>query len=313
MTEIDSSTVDASLVTDGLEHIRDEYLGNQRSKVEAFLTACYVSGVELWESHRLRINEQITEAGGVARIHTHLTDYTNHVECKNGDDVYLSSILKTPPVPLALPDGAPTFSLLNTVQNAYLRLSFGGNLAPSIHAFSTHHDLDGARLLFSKDIESILSGEYRPTQIGISETVITGREGHKKKVASGHRYQVIGRLWGAKLREEFAPDPYKDPEAYAAWRAEEPIPQLDISFSATQEPVRSDYVKWEPELPFHDKQSTYFSHSGGYSRFSLEGAQKVMRFGGLLNMLWKLEFGSDMPVPTDTVFMPEQRALPAGS
>ena len=144
----------------------------------------------------------------------------------------------------------------------------------------------------------------------MTEAVVTGREGHKKKMASGHRYQVMGRLWGAKLREEFAPDPYKNPEAYAAWRAEQPIPRLDITFTATTQPVRSDYVEWEPGLPFHDSQETYFSHTV-MNRFSLEGAKKMMRFDGLLNMLWKLEFGSDMPVPDkSSIFAPEQKALP---
>src|SRR3990167_1316451 len=115
MTEFDGGfTADMSIVTDGLEHIREEYLVRQKDKAETFLTACYVNGVELWEAHRHRVNEQIAEAGGINKIKTYSSSYGNYVECINGDTIGLSAILKATRQSLTLPEGVPTFDFLET-------------------------------------------------------------------------------------------------------------------------------------------------------------------------------------------------------
>jgi hypothetical protein len=309
VTEFDHpATVSIEVVQDSLEHIRKEYLLRQGQGAELLLTHCYANGLELWDSHRARINTDIEEAGGIAKIKTRgAGSNMNLVKCVNGNTLSLASILKAPSLPLLLPDNSPTFDLLDTFQEASLQLSFGG-LAANIHAFSTRYDLDGNDLLFKNDIEEILDGSRSPTQIGVSEVVTTHSRLDANQVASGNRYEVVGRIWGAKLRKEYAPDPHKDPEAYAAWRAEKPLPRLDIAFHATTTPVRSRFAPYEPELPFHADVATYFSHVDMTS-ITLEGVQKMMRFGGLLNTLWRAEFGNNMPVPTSNIFSPETKAL----
>lgn len=312
MTELGVGlTADSSLVTDSLEFVREEFLARQKTTAQSFLTACYVNGVELWQGQRQKVAQRIEEAGGIKKIKAGRGSY-NHVKCNDGVVISLSSILKAEAVPLPLPEGTPTFDLLETTQDANLQLSFGGNIeVNAMGAFNTRYDLDTHDFIRPRDIEHILFGDYRPTQVGLTEMVVTRSSVNDNLAASGHRYQVMGRLWGAKLREEFAPDPYENPEAYAAWRAEKPLPRLDITFQATSQPVRSRYEQHEPEFRAHDGLQTFYGDSVMGVSFTLEAAQKMIRMGGLLNMLWRLDHGMDMPVPADSTFAPVPKALTA--
>lgn len=293
-------TVGNDLAINSLEQMRDEFLRRQSRDAKEFITGAYINGVVLWDAHIEAVREDIEAAGGIKRILTYDRDHTNAIKCKDKSVRLLSDILMDSQIELAMPENTPSFDLLDTTQHAWAQLTYGSNFTPSL---GSRYEIDGTPFMTTSDIEDIIEGDYRPTEIGLTEAVTTFSATENTYTSAGHRYLFSGLLWGAKLREEFAPDPYKQPEAYAFWMATEPTPRLDVSFSATVRPSQAGYKDYPPEFSWKDDDMRAFYAPGTGTHLTVEGAEKMLRGAALVDMYWQQQFGgASMPMPNAGAF-----------
>jgi hypothetical protein len=291
--------VNNDLVRDGLAEARDSFIESRVDSVEAFLEASYLNGLELWRAHRTRVVADIDSHGGFGRVpRGAFLSEINSIVCSDGACIPIGDLFHAPLMPLVLDPMRPTFNTVRTEQQGFARLSFGGVLG--IRATEGAYNMTN-KSLFSTDVKPVLEGEIEPTQIAITEGVITRSCYDHEITLSGLMYTTIARPWGAKLRENFAPDPRKQPQQYAAWVASKPIPRLDLNFGASVEPIRRtrryemDYDR--PDFGDDYNIPAHFQHTS-IRRLDEVGMNKMLRYEELLKMLWKNEFGTDMPTST---------------
>jgi len=311
--------VDNTLVKDGLAEARDSFIESRVDSVETFLEATYLNGLELWRAHRTRVVADIDSHGGLGRVpRGNFLSEINSIACEDGTFIPIGDLFHAPLVPLELDPMRPTFNTVRTEQQGFARLSFGGVLG--IRATEGAYNMTN-KSLFSTDVKPVLDGEIEPTQIAVTEGVITRSCYDDEITLSGLMYTTIVRPWGAKLRENFAPDPVKQPQQYAAWVASKPIPRLDLNFGASVEPIRRTR-RHAMDIYDHPDFGDDFSIPAHFQHMSMRkldevGMNKMLRYEELLKMLWKNEFGTDMPTPTSQAVQPvetnstNQLSLPA--
>lgn len=304
---------DPNLAHDSLSQARDEYVASLRGDVRHLLTALYIHGQFLFEAQRAQVITTAETFGGVKTIHEAggFTDTpVNGIECKDGKVIHASEILSMPAVELPLPAAAPTWNVLPTTQRGFAQMSFGGGEL-GVNGLMRAYDIDTDEFRVPKKaIKHLLSGKYTPASITIKESVVTTPDSGRKATASVHSYELSGLEWGAKLREEFAPDPATDPAGYTAWLNSEPIPRLDITFAATRKPHTGKLN--HAGIPENRNIPALYTYAGDgvASSLSVEGIERIFRFGGLMNMLWQREFGFDMPMPVmKSIAAPAAKAL----
>lgn len=298
MTELsDATRVDPELVANGIDQLEERYISSQERNAEKFLANAYMNGLALYQAHLIDTQQKIADAGGIKRVYTAERDGINGIECRDKTRIWASDILILPSVPLELPDSLPTSRIMpeRPTYETYVELSAGGIGELAIGAVESPYDINDRPLFDSSTITDLLDGKPAPTTVAIKE-VVAATSGIDNSIAvSGLIYVVSGQVWKAKLREEFSPDPYENPGAYNAWAAQEPIPRLDIGFSATPAPHRGRYYSVSgATFDHYTPLKPYYDHAG-MLRMSIEGAKKMLRFGALLDVLWQNRFGVNMP------------------
>lgn len=287
---------DPSLLAEGIEQAEERYVQSLKQSAKDLLGSCYMNGLVLYQAHLADINERIEEAGGIKRVDTALYGTMNYIKCKDKTNIYASEILIAPPVALALPEQPqPRIPGFMPTQEGFVQLSVGGQRDIRLGAIETNYEINSMKTFERHTLTDMLEGKYAPQVVAIREGVVTRNAFDEHVAVSGMIYQVRGRVWGAKLREEFAPDPNENPEAYAAWAAQQPIPKLDIAFQASTKPVEGRYSDVDgPEFDRYSHLATYFSDVEMVP-IQMEGAEKMMRFNALLDALWQDKFGTALP------------------
>lgn len=304
-----------TMAQDGLEWALEETVAEKRTDVEEVLKGLYIHGMIMFGRHVELLQERVEEAGGVRKIsQSDASGYgINRVHLNDDTFLGVSELLIPEPATTQLPDVSVLGDKVE--QKQVLQISFGGNNI-GVDGVSASKDPDSAYLRPGA-LKHILKGKYIPTSVCIMEGVVTQRtssrhDDHQEAIVSGTVAQLVGRMWGAKLRPEFAPDPIKDPEGYADWANSDPVPQLSVAFGAS-DLLRDRHWRYAREISFGiaPKLESVVSDSH-YSRLDTDGAKKLLRFEQLLARYYQHFMGEAMPVRTEYSGM-ERNSLPASS
>ena len=304
MPEVHSPVVVSNeLVEDGIAHVKERFLSEYRNTAKTALAGALLNGLALWEAHRSRIAEDVAAHGGIERVN-HVSLFTedgaNSISCKDLTDVYASRIFQTPPLQVPLDNKRPQLPHVPHEQTAFIRMAFGG--AAGVRSHCGSYNMNFSPFLSDKgSYEEMLDGSLSPQEITITEGVVTRYSEDEQVAISGLMYQVHGFVWGAKLRT--APDPILDPEAYSAWLHAAPVPQLELCFAGSDiiRSHMSEASKHDPDFGEVGRLPVEFDTKSPGSHYNLSelGARKLERFTQLLAVLWRHEFGTEMPSVSD--------------
>lgn len=280
------------LLSDSQEWTESQFLAEAKTRAEEALEKLYLHGVTIYETHRQKLLERIEREGGIAHYTSAgslLRGNLNGLICESGEFIGARDFLCMEPIEWEVDDeDSAGFADQQLYQ---VRLSFGGN-GIGVEGYDAT-EVNDLTFAFGDDVfREIIEGTYRPCTVCVTEAVVS--EYGSRKSASGVQFQVAGRVWGAKLRPEYAPDPHKEPEAYAAWVRQKPIPQLDIGFAASPGPLRKDYYYGPVNFGSVYRMKQYVSQTE-YIPLEVEGAKKMLRFEQLFKVIWENEFGSTLP------------------
>lgn len=275
------------LIVEGQEWAYARFVETNHDAIETLLKSAFGGLLDIFEEQRKRTAQRIKANDGVKKFH-YKNVYTpgevlNYIECSNGEHVYPSEFLITPVYQMDLPNA----DLPPGASQAYRIdvLCGGGQFGNSeqVRDIDNQTIADGA-------MERFFDPDYFPSDIGIMEYVTTTREQGEgwadHKNYSLNHYSVTARIWTAKLREEFAPDPFEGPVAYASWRDDPGVQVVDMLFSATF------FLEGRDGKPYKGMKRYVGSHGINDGN---ETWIKLRRFYDLLRFSHKQIVGSDLP------------------
>jgi hypothetical protein len=321
-TDAGLTEVPIELVELGIDWANQCRLTEQKPVIRDRLRAGFLNSLQLFEFNRLNLVQEIGNNGGFERLSntdTYLGETTyNSFKCQNGKNVQLSRFMILPPVEIEVKNADETRGFAK--QHYTKQLSFGGGFGfTAVDA----HEADYSSLVGTRGMYEVFHGKYIPNCVAVTEAVVTNYDSlrpadvaidYHQQVAHGQLYQIEARTWEAKLRPEFAPDPFKDPEGYDAWMHEQPIIQLEVAFKATSTPASGKQrLPSGTDFGTHPNMQTYL-HPDSYVELTVAAVERMDRFMTVLGQFWHQAFGRIMPqpgYPTSALHSGNQPELPA--
>lgn len=271
----DTPKVSPELIAEGEKWARERFIAEKGAEIRESLKSHFGAAHDIFYAHRAQKRQQIEAEGGINRIERirfEGGDSSNAVICDSGERVCADALLMTDPIPLPFETTSPVPE--GTKQSYSIAMGFGGE-GLGIGVADTH---DGYKTTYDKvldydALENLLAEDFAPNQIAIFEmmTVKYGEQYHAIPLT----YSIVTRQWEARLREEFAPDPFLYPGAYRAW-AESGVLKTDISFQ-TRDIARDEEgrLRLREETPVD-----WYGSAGGEQAVS-----RLLRFEELLGFL----------------------------
>lgn len=296
-----NNQIPQDMLQDGLDWALEESVAEKEEHAEQVLKDFYIHGMMLFGRHVELLQERIEESGGIKQISERdaLGRGKNHIHLCDGSYLTGSELFVPEPIVTELPDSLIAGDVVG--QKHILQVSFGGNgigidgvTAPDSESIAL---ADGT-------LKKVLKGKYIPSSVCVMEGITTTRHApsidREVSVVSGTVAQLVGRMWGSKLRPEFAPDPIREPDAYARWVHEEPMPQLAVAFGAS-DLLRHKHWPYDREISFgiHPALESIISLNDEVT-LDVAKAQKLIRFENLLSRYYHHFMGEAMPVRAES-------------
>jgi hypothetical protein len=265
------------LIAEGERWARERFLADRGEEIFEGMRCHFESGMDLFQCHRARLAAVVEEEGGVQRVEHHVFDGSNFVECRSGKRIWAHELLNMEPIELPAPDLAAVPD--GTRQTYAVRISFGGEgLGVMVEDAQDRYRVNSGFLQADDPLERFFAPDFQPTAFAVTETVSTGLDGDHQELTLF--YALTTRYWLAKLREEFAPNPFQDPEGYRRWAESAPIEMTDMRFWATD--VTRDEASGKLALEHRRYMSEYKRVEGGD-----RAALKFLRFEELLKLVYE--------------------------
>lgn len=283
----ETPNVPEGLAEQGVVWARDRFIEKKGKEIEPYLKSSFVACLAIFQTHRKHLAELIEQEGGITKItlRDYLNNALNAIICESGKVIFSADILHTLVLSRSLT--LPQEVHPGIKQRYEINIAYGGT---NIGINPEDWEIADRTVLEARNpLRTFFNPDFFPQDISLEERVITWFEKDSKKIlATRDSFSLSASIWNAKLREEFAPNPYFDPQAYRVWKDESPVRAVNMIFTASKPGPSTDGV--------YDKEMFTYINRHGCINDPYEAMKKLKRFHELLQYSYQKVVGSELPL-----------------